>query len=182
MGIGGYSPGTLSPRHEAALDEAIQVLTDEFFEDLVALGNGAAFAETEMAGYLPPKYLPRYSFLFAKQFLTCLLTVAWKLPSRQDHALSCIAEELALRALLQAAQMILEASGETATYDGLREVAFEDEDCELLFRPDLDGIEDSELGRSLGVGNLAFGDWFVPFHGRGHVHPYVEGGAGEQGA
>ena len=182
MGIGGYSPGTLSPGHEAALDDAIQVLTDEFFDDLVALGNGAAFAETDMAGYLPPKYLPRYSFLFAKQFLTCLLTVAWKLRSRQDHALSCIAEELALRALLEAAQSILEASGETATYDGLREVAFEDEDIELLFRPDLDGIEDSELGRSLGVGNLAFGDWFVPFHGRGHVHPYVEGGAGEQRA
>ena len=35
-----------------------------------------------------------------------------------------------------------------------------------------DGVEDSELGRRLGVANLRFDEWFHPFRDQIPVHPY----------
>jgi hypothetical protein len=36
-------------------------------------------ADTGMATYLPSAYRHRYDLLFAKRFLACIYTVAWKL-------------------------------------------------------------------------------------------------------
>ena len=57
------------------------------------------------------------------------------------------------------------------------DLLFEDTDFEYLFIPARDGIEEGEVGRHLGMGSLAFEDWFKPFGGgsRGPVHPYCAG-------
>ena len=47
--------------------------------------------------------LKSVELLFAKQFLTCLITVAWKLQAPRHYRLACVAEELAFRALVQRA-------------------------------------------------------------------------------
>ena len=37
----------------------------------------------------------------------------------------------------------------------------------------LDGIEDSDVGAELGIGNLRFHEWFEPFlNATTQVHPY----------
>lgn len=168
-----YTPDELPPRHEDALLTAIDLLVDECFEDISALLDGADFSSVEMATYLPPKYLPRYTPQFAKQFLACILTVAWKLRAPGVHRLACVAEELALAAIIERARDVLEDQGVEPAFGAFEQCAFEDLDYELLFRPELDGIEDTAVGRNLAMANLHFGDWFSPFRDENPVHPYV---------
>jgi hypothetical protein len=120
--------------------------------------------------------------LFAKQFLTCLVTVAWKLHAPGVHRLACTAEELALNALLQSAAAARELRGERADFSELRDVAYEDEDYALLFDPAKDGIEETEQGRSMGLANLRFKNWFRPFRDDEPVHPYVRGSGESESA
>jgi len=158
--------------HQRALSTAVHVLIDEFLDDLVALQRGEHFADTGMATYLPSTHRHRYDLLFAKRFLACVYTVAWKLHSPDPQALACVGEELALHALIQGAEAILDDKGSEADFDELRETAYEDEDYALLFDPQWDGIEDSERGRRLGMANLRHDDWFTPFRDEDPVHPY----------
>lgn len=158
--------------HERAMSTAIHVLIDEFLDDIVALQRGERFADTGMADHLPSTYCLRYDLLFAKRFLACVYTVAWKLQSSDPQVLACVGEELALRALIQSAEVILESKGAEADFGSLCETAFEDEDYVLLFDPQWDGIEDSEHGRRLGMANLHFDEWFRPFRDEDPVHPY----------
>ena len=178
IGAASYSDDILPPDHLDALFAAADRLTDEFFEDVALLLEDGEFAETSMADYLPSRYLPRYTPLFAKQFLVCLMTVAWKLRAPGSHRLACLAEELALGALIKAAEEILGERGERADFAAFMDTAFEDADFELLFAPALDGIEESQIGRDLGVGSLKFEEWFSPFRADEPVHPYVEDAEG----
>ena len=74
--------------------------------------------------------------------------------------------------MIQCAEGILERQGAEADFDSLRETALEDEDYALLFDPQWDGVEDSVLGRRLGVAYLHFDEWFHPFREQIPVHPY----------
>src|SRR5262249_10609652 len=151
---------------------AVHVLIDEFLEDIVALQRGEQFSDTDMATYLPSGYVHRYNLLFAKRFLACVYTVAWKLHSPDLQTLACVGEELALHALIQSAEAILDDGGTEEDFDSLREAAFEDEDYALLFDPRWDGIEESGHGRRLGMANLRYDDWFMPFRDENPVHQY----------
>jgi len=170
--IGDEPRSILNADHERALSTAVHVLIDEFLDDIVALQRGEPFADTTMADYLPSTYRHRYDLLFAKRFLACIYTVAWKLQSPDPQVLACVGEELALHALIQCAEGILERQGAEADFDSLRETALEDEDYALLFDPQWDSVEDSVLGRRLGVANLHFDEWFQPFREQIPVHPY----------
>jgi hypothetical protein len=170
--IGGELRSILRADHERALSTAIHVLIDEFLDDMVALRRGERFADTGMADHLPSTYCHRYDLLFAKRFLACVFTVAWKLHSPDPQILACVGEELALHALIQRAEGILEGKGAEPDFDLLCETAFEDEDYALLFDPQWDGVEDSVLGRRLGVANLHFDEWFHSFREQIPVHPY----------
>jgi hypothetical protein len=102
----------------------------------------------------------------------CVYTVAWKLHSPDAQMLACVGEELALHALIQRAAAILDDKGTEADFDLLRETAFEVEDYALLFDPQRDGIEDSEHVQRLGMANVRYDDWFMPFCDQDPVHPY----------
>jgi hypothetical protein len=148
------------------------ILIYELLEDVVALRRGESFADTTMADYLPPSHRHRYDQLFAKRFLACVYTVAWKLVSPDPQVLACVGEELALHALIERAESMLNPGIADADFSALYEAAFEDEDFVLLFDPQWDGIENAEAGARLGVANLRPDAWFAPFRDEFSVHPY----------
>ena len=171
--IGSELRSILRADHQRALSTASRVLIDELLDDIVALQRGEQNADTGLAASLPSTYRHQYDLLFAKQFLACVYTVAWKLLSPDPQVPACVGAELALHALIQGAEAILDNEGIEADFAVLRETAFEDEDCVLLFDPQWDGIEDSARGRRLGAANLRYDDWFLPFGDDALVHPYT---------
>jgi hypothetical protein len=120
-----------------------------------------------------PVYLARYTPLFAKQFLTCLLTVAWKLTSKEKIVLASVAEEMALHALIQNAQG--PTGEEEFDFDDFIDEVFEDTDFLWLFDAEFNGIQHTPAQATLRTANLDFDDWFRPFRDASPVHPYVAG-------
>ena len=176
--IGDVPEGMLSPEQEDALRSAAVVLLDRFFADIDHLEAGGDFADADMVEYLPPRFLPKYDHLFAKEFLLCVATVAWKLAQPGQSTLACVGEELALHALVTEAEGILGARGALVDLADLLELATEDADYELLFDMAWDGIEDSDTGRDMRVANLAFDDWFRPFRDTDPGRRCLRGGNG----
>ena len=173
--IGSDSGATLTPVMWEALHGAGDVLIDSYCDDLAHLSTGGAFDATFMSSDLPRRYLARYDYLFAKRFFTCLVTVVWKLGAPEQYDLACVAEEMALHALIEQATMDLERRGVEADFGDFCDDAFQDLDFLWLFDPKYDGIEDSPEGAFLGVGNLHFDEWFTPFLNVLYVHPYASG-------
>ena len=73
--------------------------------------------------------------------------------------MSCLAEELALWALMKQAEVQLEIAEEESdpeAWSDFREFAFENEDFLWLYSPELDEIEEADWGREHAVVNLKF--------------------------
>ena len=69
----------------------------------------------------------------------------------------------------------LEERGIEAWYGGFEDEVYQDLDFELLYQLRFDGIEDSPIGTELGMGNLHFDEWFVPFdNAAAPIHPYSQ--------
>jgi len=175
--IGDVAAGLLSQHQERALKAAATTLLDRFFADVGHLEAGGDFESTDLIECLPPRFASKYDHLFAKEFVVCLAAVGSKLVQPGNWPLACVAEELALHALIEEAESILEVGDEEADFGDFRELAFKDDDYLMLFDMAWDGIEDSDLGRQVRVMNLAFDEWFEAFYERIPVHPYVEPGS-----
>jgi len=172
-----------------ALYHAAVTTVDHLFGDLAELtgtgdpgatvrsAKGAAFFVLED---LPARYAHRYDALFVQQLIVAAVTVTARL-TEGWRPLACVAEELALRLLLDQAEVRLEAADlDLPGWRGIVEdCLFEDTDHELLFDPGLDGIEDDEesLART-GTTPLAFTRWFTPFNAGRPVPPYLLDSAG----
>jgi len=92
-----------------------------------------------------------------------LLTVGFKLDQLEPPVplLSCTAEELSLRVLIQEAKEGLEMQGIEPDFSEFEDQAFQDDmDIEILYDMALDGIEDTSVGDKMGYGNLEFDQWF----------------------
>ena len=151
--------------------------------------------EVELAPFgfsdcLPAASRGRYDGYTALAFTHSLDAVIWKLGNQPGALPSCTMEELAMRAILARADMLVEElrdamdSGEepwwTTKHDptavdltDLPDLVFQDLDHEMLFMPHLDGIErDEQVAPALGIGEeLAVGGWLIPFDNvtdRGH--------------
>lgn len=172
--IGGPLHEVLTLSQQRALHKAVGIQIDDLIAEISQMHTGDTLdPDNGIAMHLPRQYGARYNLTFAKQFLACLMTVSWKLFDQENHRLSCLAEELALGALIQTAEGVRSWHDDDADFDTFREYAFEDMDFELLFNPRLDGIENDEAIQSkLHMVGLAFPDWFKPWHGRWYVHPY----------
>ena len=141
-------------------------------DDFLGEGDGE---DSLLAGLLPSAYTLRYTGVFLKMWFVTVLTVGYKLAQRGPPGplLSCTAEELALRALIEEAKEVLGREGIDADFGLFEDEAFQDADHEFLFMPEADGIEDSPEGAQLGIGNLRFDEWFTPFlNASSQVHPY----------
>ncbi len=161
--IGEATGEYLPPCKREAILTGASILLDQLTEDLAHLDGGGDVAGTNMIRFLPPAFAPRYTARFARQVLACASAVADKLVQPGNRRLACVGEELALHALIDQAEAVLEAAGEDAGLGDFREAATEDFDCLLLFEMRFDGFEDSPAADSLGMTNLRFEDWFKPF-------------------
>lgn len=161
--IGEVAGEDLPPRQLEALETGASILLDQLTEDLAHVEGGGDVADTNMIGYLPPAFAPRYTARFARQFLACASAVAYKLVQPGNWPLACVGEEFALHALIDQAAAVLDAAGEDTDLEDFREAATEDLDCLLLFDMRFDGFEDSPAADRLGMSNLRFEDWFKPF-------------------
>ena len=160
-----FGDEVLSPDHAAALRAAAHELIDEFCEDVASLlESPEGIEEVSMSRHLPRCYRGRYSPLFAKQFLMATAAVAWKLAQPQWHPLACIAEELALNAVVRKAEAFLEDQGKKADFVLFQDSALEDLDFEVMFDPAWDGYAEET--------SLAFEYWFSPFRDDEPTHPY----------
>jgi hypothetical protein len=86
---------------------------------------------------------------------------------RLDHP-SCVAQELAVRCLLDQVEVIQDLYGldlEDGWRGRVEEHLLEDTDSEMLYQNAMDGFEDDvELNMQLGFAPMSLKDWFEPFN------------------
>ena len=135
----------LTPREQQALAKACDWLIDHAFDECERIEKPQDVLDSVVGEYLPTRYVYRYTPLFYKKFAVCSITVAWKLAHSEHMLLSSLAEELAVRAIIQEAKRRLE-DGKNA-FDTCIDRYFEDADA----------------------------DWFLPFTDAPSrmVHPYI---------
>lgn len=115
--------------------------------------------------YLPPMYAASYDYHFLRDFHITLVTVIYKLGGPWT-GLSTVLEQLAMRAILRAAEneaAVKADEGEDVSdidVSDLWDIAFDDTDFFILFEPELDGLQHSEVGRQMGMINLDRREWF----------------------
>jgi len=157
----------LTESHREALRAASVIYLEECYDALRSTPPEASFEDTAITAYLPLRYAHYYDGLFAKEWTTTVAIVGWKLAQRGRPRLACVAEELALNAIVREANAYLEIhdqESDTAAWDDFRDLAFEDEDYRYLFDPAFDGIEsDAEAAERLTLVGLPFPEWFKPF-------------------
>jgi hypothetical protein len=185
MGFDGDDDWALSAEGWALILAAADQVLDDYREDLESLRAGTqAFGDTSMFQQLPPLHLAHYDAAFAEAFLTATIGVATKLRRAREEAwpyptealLGCVAEELAMEAILVEAECQADLRLDSRALspsrraefmeeiEDLREVSFKDRDFEFLFDPGKDGaVEDPDLQAQMGFLNLTFADWFSPF-------------------
>ncbi|MFF8843394.1 hypothetical protein ACF08N_11775 [Streptomyces sp. NPDC015127] len=166
-----------------ALVCASEMLIDELFEDVQALAEG----ETNVADcqkplwhldQLPPRYALRYDVLFARRFLVTVIALTTRFTDGSFQQLGCVAEELALKLLMEQARGTLELFGlldeeSSAALDSFAHGVYEDMDFEWLYDDSKDGIDEDPAAESLGIAPMALGSWFTPFNDGRYVHPYA---------
>lgn len=164
-----------------ALIYATDVLIDELFEDVHTLEQeGTNVGECDGPLWhledLPERYVLQYDTRFARRFLVTVIAMTTRFTNGSLDQLSCVAEELALRLLLNQTTVTLELFGllEDGVSNALEVFAdnvYEDMDHEWLYDGSMDGIDEGAVGSTLGIAPMAFGAWFTPFNPGRHVHP-----------
>ncbi len=179
MSIGQAYQEYLTPLEQKGLKFGCALLIDKVFDDLKYIENPENVRFTTLELHLPERYLMHHSPLFCKQFLVCIITVAWKLAQPQRLLLSSLAEELAAWAILTEARAWIELNIDRTVAEEVYEVFiqefFEDLDFEYLFDDAYDGVDESPIGEVLGITSLKIEDWFRPFSDESSriAHPYV---------
>lgn len=159
---------------------ASAVVIDELFMDIQSLSGLDSvtpkdISQTFVLSGLPERFAHKYSMMFAQKMMTIMIDLTMKL-SRGWSTPSCVAQELALKVLLDGVEVTLETYG-LELADDWRELLeasmYEDDDHENLYDASMDGFEnDSAYMNHFGMAPMRFEDWFKPFTGR-HVAPYV---------
>ena len=173
MPIGQAYADILTPREQQVLAEACDWLIGQAFDERERIERPQDVLDTVVGGYLPTRYVYRYTPLFFKKFAVCMINVAWKLAQSEHLPLSSLAEELAARAIIQEAKGRLE--DRKNAFDEFIDRYFEDTDVAFLFDDRYDGLDETEVAKMLGLSSLVFADWFLPFSDAPSrvVHPYV---------
>ena len=155
-----------------ALVHAIEILIDELFQDIQTLARhdktlSDVDASLALSG-LPPRYAEQYTSLFAKRFLVTTVVLTTRLTAASRAPLACVAEELALRLLIEQAKATLElydlADQDTdKALAAFKDAAFEDFDHEDLY-DDEERDDEEQIDANI---------WFAPFGAPRYTHPYA---------
>lgn len=157
---------------------ASNTIIDGLFDDITLLGeepDGSGWRKTQYLADLPPRYGHRYNPLFGRMFLVAMVDVTAAVAADWDEP-PTVAHELATHLLLtevRTVQETLEIELECGLIEHLGDVMFGDRDFDLLYARRVDGIEDVSGEDQLGLVNLDFGSWFVPFAGVRPPAPYA---------
>ncbi|MFI1253189.1 hypothetical protein ACH4U6_05175 [Streptomyces netropsis] len=164
-----------------ALIYATDVMVDELFEDVHTLDQedtnvGECDGPLWHLEDLPERYVLQYDTRFARRFLVTVIAMTTRFTDGSFSQLSCVAEELALRLLLNQTTANLELfglldDGVSTALDVFANNVYEDMDHEWLYDGSMDGIDEGAVGSALGFAPMAFGAWFTPFNQGRHVHP-----------
>jgi hypothetical protein len=173
MSIGQAYADILTPREQQALAEACDWLIDHAFDERERIEKPQDVLDSVVGEYLPTRHVYRYTPLFYKKFAVCSITVAWKLAQSEHMLLSSLAEELAVRAIIQEAKGRLE--DRKNAFDTCIDRYFEDADGAFLFDDRYDGLDETEVAQMLGLSSFAIADWFLPFSDAPSrvVHRYI---------
>ena len=176
--IGHLPRSELPADHWKALAVGVDLATDELFWTYAAARDAQFdFDDTPAGDMLPAAFSHHYNVGFLRRFLICLIVVGWKLRQDRIYLLACVAEELALSAIVsRAVGWLYDHDGTVANFGHFEDSAFEDKDFRYLFDPSKDGFTETDWADHFGMVNLRFSDWFKPFgddKGEGEIHPYV---------
>ncbi len=152
----------LSESHATALQDSALLLTRFFFDAVNDLKRGVGYEDTWLAEYLPARYRARYDDAFGRQFLTCFLTVSAQLWSSEPYRPTCVADQLAFRALLEFAQAALEERGIEPEFGPAWEKAFDNLGVDALF----------DVAHAVEP-RLEFANWFRTLDSADPVHPSI---------
>ncbi|MFJ2585717.1 hypothetical protein [Streptomyces sp. NPDC087538] len=125
---------------------------DELFQDLQTLTqHRTTVAESERPFWLleglPGRYALQYNVSFARRFLVTAIALTTRFTRGSFQQLSCVAEELVLRLLLEQAKSTLDLyglldSGTSSALDSFADQVYEDMDHEWLYDDAADGIDE----------------------------------------
>lgn len=162
------------------LMHASEIVVEELFEDVVDLHTQEVIQaddidETWILSQLPSRFAAGYCARFARMFLVALVDVTSRF-ARGWEPLTCVAQELCLRVLLNEVEVMADLA--VVTLDDnwrghLEDILFEDLDHELLYDPAYDGIEEDPDSQPPGMAPMAFSDWFAPFSAERSMPPYA---------
>lgn len=157
------------------------VMIDQLYADLDTVSEmdevtAADIDGTWVLSSLPTRFAAGYGVVFVRSFLvvaadlTGTLVRGWEPPG-------CVAAELALRCLLDQAELTADTY-ELDLADGwrerLEELLLEDTDSDMLYSRRMDGFEnDGEMSTELGIAPMRLEQWFEPFDTGYSVPPYA---------
>lgn len=161
------------------LIHASVIVVDQLIDDITKLREHrddaeASIDDTWVLSDLPSRFAGKYDSLFAQKFLVALVDVTTRF-TRSWQPLSCVAQELGLRILLDRVEIVAD-SADVVLDDGwradLEELLFEDLDHEFLYDPALDGFEDEKEVQPSDMAPMRFDDWVRPFNSERSLPPY----------
>ncbi|MHB1005013.1 MAG: hypothetical protein ACYC3S_05145 [Chloroflexota bacterium] len=158
-----------------ALQQGAAELIDDLCADEVKWNDGGEFKDCELARYLPAGFEPDEPAEFLRQFLVCAVVTVWKLEAPGRHRLACMAEALALRAIVAKARERLPRREEGVGEDSLGQWyadATSESQVERLFAPGRP-VTDANTVRRLMLEHLTLRYWFVPLVKSDYVHLFV---------
>ncbi|KRD20990.1 MULTISPECIES: hypothetical protein [unclassified Streptomyces] len=164
-----------------ALVHATDILVDKLFEDLQVLTQeDAAVAECEgplwHLEHLPDRYALQYDARFARRFLVTVIALTTRFTDGSFQRLSCAAEGLALRLLLNETTTVLERYGlldddVSTALDAFADRVYEGTDHQWLYDDALGVSDGASAGAGPRAAPLAFRSWFTPYDEGGYAHP-----------
>ena len=145
-------------------------VVDNLFEDFAELRDAdqaepVAIDDTWILSGLPPRFAAQYTTLFTKEFLVATVDLTGRL-TRPWEPLSCVAQELGLRLILNAVEVVADSADVALTEDWREHVEglfFSDLDHEDLYDDDAEGSR----------GPMDLDSWFTPFDDGMTLPPYA---------
>ncbi|MEU1294832.1 hypothetical protein ABZ439_20635 [Streptomyces sp. NPDC005840] len=190
--FGAAEDGKGAPAPEAvalasgALLYATDILVDELFQDVQTLtqeDTTAADCDGPLWHFedLPERYALQYDARFARRFLVTVIAMTTRFTDGSFERPSCVAEELALRLLLNETHVTLETFGlltpeVAAALETFADHVYEDRAHDWLYEtppPDTPPtpLEPADTPPVATPPSTAFTAWFTPFEKNGYIHP-----------